>query len=192
MSWLFGFRGRFGRIEWWLMQIFSTMVAIAGIFIPYLNFANETNIDWAEAANYDPSQNSLTFIVTIPLLLIATWMPFAASVKRYHDRGKSGLWILIAFIPFGLLFFIIECGFFAGDDHDNYYGNIGPTTSKEALIASVYNGDNVRPDILARRNTPKTAMANQQVNEQKKPKTPVFGRRKNIHYPRNVAEVIDR
>jgi uncharacterized membrane protein YhaH (DUF805 family) len=44
-------------------------------------------------------------------------------VKRYHDRNKSGWWILIVFVPvIGGLWYFIECGFLRGTPGPNTYG----------------------------------------------------------------------
>jgi len=44
-------------------------------------------------------------------------------VKRYHDRDKSGWWVLIIFLPvIGALWYLIECGFLRGTDGNNAYG----------------------------------------------------------------------
>ncbi|MGI9665922.1 MAG: DUF805 domain-containing protein [Acidimicrobiia bacterium] len=61
--------------------------------------------------------------VGIILLLLLIWPAYALTVKRFHDRGKSGWWVLIWFIPaIGPLWVFIECGFLAGDDFTNEYG----------------------------------------------------------------------
>ena len=47
----------------------------------------------------------------------------AVAVKRYHDRDKSGWWILILFIPIiGLIWYIVELGFLPGTPGPNRYG----------------------------------------------------------------------
>ena len=45
------------------------------------------------------------------------------NIKRFHDRNKSGWWVLIALIPLvGALWIVIECGFLRGTVGDNRYG----------------------------------------------------------------------
>lgn len=182
MRFLFDFRGCIGRLEWWFLQFISMVIFMAGCVIIVHAFMLDANTSFMELANYQAENaepNAFVAILGLPLILITAWIGFTASVKRYHDRGKSGFWTLIVFIPFGSIFYIIECGFFAGDGHDNNYSNIGPTTSKNELISSVYNGDNVRPDILARRSAkPQSpAAASKKDIEPTKPKGPGFGRR---------------
>lgn len=51
------------------------------------------------------------------------WPSLAISIKRWHDRDKSGWWVLIAFIPFiGWLWALIETGFLEGTKGPNQYG----------------------------------------------------------------------
>ena len=51
-----------------------------------------------------------------PLASLAlAWVSFASVVRRMHDRGKSGWWALLYFVPgIGWLWLIIECGFLPG------------------------------------------------------------------------------
>jgi len=51
-------------------------------------------------------------------------------VKRWHDRGKSGLWVLIGFIPvIGWIWTLVECGFLEGTSGSNEYGSDPMQTS---------------------------------------------------------------
>src|SRR5260370_10106405 len=48
----------------------------------------------------------LAFVIFLPLL----WLGFVVSVKRWHDRNKSGLWIVINLAPvIGGRWSLIEC-----------------------------------------------------------------------------------
>jgi uncharacterized membrane protein YhaH (DUF805 family) len=55
--------------------------------------------------------------------VLAIWGGLAISIKRWHDRGKSGWWIFIGAIPIiGGLWVLIETGFLEGDPGPNQYG----------------------------------------------------------------------
>ena len=44
-------------------------------------------------------------------------------IKRFHDRDKSGWWVLIGLIPLiGPLWLLIELGFLKGTDGPNRFG----------------------------------------------------------------------
>jgi uncharacterized membrane protein YhaH (DUF805 family) len=45
------------------------------------------------------------------------------AIKRFHDRDKSGWWVLIALIPLiGWIWYLIEVGFLPGTNGPNQYG----------------------------------------------------------------------
>lgn len=55
--------------------------------------------------------------------LALLWPSLAISIKRWHDRDKSGWWVLIGFIPLiGWLWALIETGFLEGTKGPNQYG----------------------------------------------------------------------
>ena len=44
-------------------------------------------------------------------------------IKRFHDRDKSGWWVLIGLIPIiGAIWLLIELGFLKGTDGPNRFG----------------------------------------------------------------------
>ena len=81
----------------------------------------------------------LTHIICIALLVyfaavderffwcgfVVLWWPLVAnSIKRWHDRDKSGWWFLIVFVPFiGVAWAIIEKGFLPGTPGANRFGD---------------------------------------------------------------------
>ncbi|MDZ4737487.1 MAG: DUF805 domain-containing protein [Rhodospirillaceae bacterium] len=55
--------------------------------------------------------------------LVALWPWIAVTVKRLHDRNRSGWFILIALIPIiGSLYILIECGILKGTTGANRFG----------------------------------------------------------------------
>ena len=56
----------------------------------------------------------LYFIFIYPMIVI--------QIKRWHDRNKSGLWVLINFVPILGLWALIENGFLKGNESENDYG----------------------------------------------------------------------
>ncbi len=56
-----------------------------------------------------------TLVVLIPAILV--------YIKRFHDRDKSGWWVLIGLVPIiGAIWLLIELGFLAGTPGPNRYG----------------------------------------------------------------------
>lgn len=58
------------------------------------------------------------------LLSIALIYPgVAVGIKRFHDRDKTGWWVLVALIPIiGWIWYLVECGVLKGTEGDNKYG----------------------------------------------------------------------
>ena len=65
-------------------------------------------------------------VMLFSVTLLTTWMAFAVTIKRFHDRDKSGFWCLIVFVPLiGPLWQLVECGFLSGSDGSNRFGARG-------------------------------------------------------------------
>ncbi len=103
-EYLFSFDGRINRKQYW-MYVLPLIIIL--VVIPGLIFGIE-------------SQEAKT-ILTIGSL-ISVWPGLAIQVKRWHDRNKSGWWVLIAVIPIIGIWALIENGFLKGDESDNFYG----------------------------------------------------------------------
>lgn len=102
---LFNFDGRINRAKFWI-----------GIVILWA--ANAILVAIASAAN---SSGVWALYGLVSLVLI--WPSLAVSIKRWHDRGKSGWWVLIVLIPFiGWIWALIETGFLEGTRGPNQYG----------------------------------------------------------------------
>ena len=63
-----------------------------------------------------PDPDDLVFLALL-------WPSLALQVKRWHDRDKSGWFVLVNLIPFiGWLWTLIECGFLDGTQGPNRFG----------------------------------------------------------------------
>lgn len=102
---LFSFEGRINRAKFWLG------VVVIGV-VPWVFMMLAFMVD----------SGFLLWIAWL-LYLVVIWPAVAISIKRWHDRGKSGWWILIGFVPLiGGLWALIETGFLPGTSGTNQYG----------------------------------------------------------------------
>jgi uncharacterized membrane protein YhaH (DUF805 family) len=63
-------------------------------------------------------------VVSLLLVLAAIYPSICVTIKRWHDRDKSGWWILISLIPIvGAIWSLVECGFLKGTEGANRYGD---------------------------------------------------------------------
>jgi uncharacterized membrane protein YhaH (DUF805 family) len=107
---LFSFEGRIPRSVFW-MSLFVLGVVHLGVSAG-LNALGENNS-----------------LPAFAVILVLIWFAFvfiaglAIQVKRWHDRDKSGAWVLINLVPIiGGFWALIECGFLRGTEGPNDYG----------------------------------------------------------------------
>jgi uncharacterized membrane protein YhaH (DUF805 family) len=116
-----GLSGRVGRQTWWLGQLLLGLLLMVPYFIGVAVIAMTTDTAAAE-----PQPSSIGMMIGGVLIVVAAiaalWGTLALYIKRWHDRGKSGWWTLLAFIPIANIWALIECGFLRGTEGDNAYG----------------------------------------------------------------------
>ena len=120
---LFSFNGRINRAKFWLVLIATDVVffVLLGILMAATGMSMDVSPDGAM-----PSMGGggvIGGLVAFVLFVAAFWIGLAMGVKRYHDRNKSGWWVLIALVPvIGGLWYLIEAGFLPGTSGPNQYG----------------------------------------------------------------------
>ena len=77
-----------------------------------------------QAIAYATSQHAGLIATLMAILSIVLIYPgICIGIKRFHDRDKSGWWVLIALIPFiGWIWYLIEVFFLPGTRGPNKYG----------------------------------------------------------------------
>lgn len=105
------FTGRARRKEYWMFALFSAIISIVLMLIEYLIGLPQ----------------SLSSIYSLAVLLPG----LGVGVRRLHDTGRSGWWLLLALVPFiGAIVLIV---FFCLDSTpDNDYGP-NPKTEESVL-----------------------------------------------------------
>jgi uncharacterized membrane protein YhaH (DUF805 family) len=103
----FDFGGRTSRAQYWSFILFHFLIAfglaivdvIGGTFVDEVGFGLLSGL--------------YSLFMIIPSI--------AAFTRRLHDVGKSSWWLLLAFIPFGVLF-LFYLALKSGDENINTYG----------------------------------------------------------------------
>ncbi len=98
-------RGRIGRATYWRWGV----CALLG-----LGLLGHALLDIARL----PAQR----VESIVSLLLA-WPTIAISAKRWHDRNRSGWWVLVVLVPvLGWVWALLDNGFVRGDRGPNRFG----------------------------------------------------------------------
>ena len=102
---LFSFSGRINRMPYWMLGIGLSVVSwliivVAGLVLP----------------------ETLFYVGTVGVVIASAWIGLALSVKRAHDRGRSGWFVLVGFVPLLNLWPLVEFYFLRGTFGQNDYG----------------------------------------------------------------------
>ena len=125
------YAGRIGRGAYWLGLI--GLMVLQWIIIWLLLQLAHGSIDQlgilADGHEHELPPDvvqDLMIHIGLPMLIVSAlflYPSFALATKRWHDRGKSGWWSLIVFVPIiGGLWALIELGFLPGEEGVNAYG----------------------------------------------------------------------
>ncbi len=105
---LFSFEGRIPRSTYWLK-----------FNVPYLVIYLVCMLLDAVLGTYQKTQ---VFVIASIFALAAIYPSIAVSVKRFHDRGRSGWFLLVMLIPLVNIWPLIELWFLKGTTGSNQYG----------------------------------------------------------------------
>jgi uncharacterized membrane protein YhaH (DUF805 family) len=110
----FGFHGRFNRARYWLHSVLALAVAfILQMIVIYMFPIPDQLILMFKS---ETLQKAIMFIVGIAPAVTFLFISTAISVKRLHDRDKSGWWgVLYLALP-ALIFTGFVAGSQAGND----------------------------------------------------------------------------
>ncbi|MCW3481803.1 DUF805 domain-containing protein [Neisseriaceae bacterium JH1-16] len=107
VDFLFSFNGRISRSSYWVISLGVWFAIILMVLL---------------MAGAQSKGLSLVGVFG-PVFLVGFIISISASVRRFHDRNKSGWWYLIGFVPLiGSWWLLIENGFLKGTAGPNRYG----------------------------------------------------------------------
>jgi uncharacterized membrane protein YhaH (DUF805 family) len=104
----FGFSGRARRKEYWYFMLFYGLSLALGVVIDLLTgtFDDSVGLGWVSGAY---------FVATLPPAL-------AVSVRRLHDIGRSGCWLLLELLPLVGGAVLMVLAIFNGQPGPNAFG----------------------------------------------------------------------
>ena len=105
---LFSTKGRIPRSTYWYFSLGSGLIGLAMVILDLV----------LGTFDEDTGRGLFTTIVS----LILTIPSYAVSIKRLHDRDRSGWFVLVGMIPFVGIWMWIEVGFLRGTYGTNQYG----------------------------------------------------------------------
>ena len=99
--------GRITRSVLW--RRFFLPLAVTWLIVRYMQFVMDAR--------------GASSVVGVLFFLLAGWPLVAVSVKRLHDRNKSGWWLLVAVVPVaGWLWYVVDVAMLEGTRGPNRFG----------------------------------------------------------------------
>ncbi len=123
VAFLFSAKGRVSRGQYWLAFLAFTAINLVVLYLAFRPWiailTGHADAILADGVWYNLAQSLSVFIASC----LISWCSVVVTVKRWHDRNKSGWWALILFVPLiGSLWQLVECGFLPGTPGANTYG----------------------------------------------------------------------
>ncbi len=124
MEW-FSFDGRIDRATYWRYTIILAVASLV-LWVVYSIVATQlpiTETNWYTYQSEVKASGVVWFLICLGLYLVMGFSSLSVSVRRWHDHGKSGIWVLVGIIPLvGGLYSFYMLGFAEGEDGPNEYG----------------------------------------------------------------------
>jgi uncharacterized membrane protein YhaH (DUF805 family) len=106
---LFSFEGRIHRSTYWLKYMVPLFFVMIASFL----------LDIILGTSFQPGGLGLIYLL---MALLSIYPSIAVNVKRCHDRGRSGWFILLMLVPLLNIWPAIELYFLRGTVGPNQYG----------------------------------------------------------------------
>ncbi|MBL8546226.1 MAG: DUF805 domain-containing protein [Hyphomonadaceae bacterium] len=123
VSLLFGFKGRINRVQFWLGNIGAGFGGIMLLFLLGVMFIPTAEIPKTGAGMLH--MMSVMGLVLFPPLALIAWISFALQTKRFHDRGRSGLWTLLPLLPGFMISATVFAALAGGETPEQALSSIG-------------------------------------------------------------------
>ncbi len=113
---LFSTEGRINRKQWWFGQLLA--IVIGSVLSSIFHISIPHHVSFFKVF----SLHNITIGALIGVIYF--WIHLALNMKRWHDINKSGLWVILNYIPvIGFFVSLVVCGIVRGVEGDHYGGN---------------------------------------------------------------------
>lgn len=123
VSLLFSFRGRINRVQYWLGSIGTGFGGMMLFFLLGVLFLPSGEIP-KTSAGVAQMLSTVGLVMGLPLMLIS-WVGMALQTKRFHDRGRSGLWVLLPMLPVTMIMISVASSVASGAHPEQVASSIG-------------------------------------------------------------------
>lgn len=113
---LFGFRGRIGRLDYWVIGTAYSFTSVVGYYA-FGQEAGSLNFADISAVNHDPGFVLRFFTFCFVMMMLR----LSLEARRFQDRGLSGYWYFGYLVPFLNLYLLLANSVLPGTKGPNDY-----------------------------------------------------------------------
>jgi uncharacterized membrane protein YhaH (DUF805 family) len=118
-QYLFSLNGRIGRGRWWFGQLLNLLaVLVLNSFLILLTPDRFT----AKPGQVAHPMGIVPMLILLAAFLACVYSNLAIDVKRCHDRGWSGWFLLVGLIPLISIWVFVELAILPGEEGPNKFG----------------------------------------------------------------------
>jgi len=134
---LFSFKGRIQRLYWWVATL--AVGAVAGIATTLLEYGARSSGSFVPDPGSDQIAPTGIFGAAITAIGLANlWINLALSVKRLHDRDRTGAWVFLQILLVFLAVIMIVVAIAVPKEQDGLWVILAGLTGIAALVVSVW------------------------------------------------------
>src|SRR5262245_18582506 len=134
---LFSFKGRINRKPWWLATIAVGLAAsvITGIIEVAARTSGQTTVD---PITHQIEPTGIFGVLVGVVGLVDVWIAFALSVKRLHDRDRTGWWLIWQLITVVLAVILVVVALAVPDEQGAVWYALAGAAGLAAFAISVW------------------------------------------------------
>lgn len=134
---LFSFKSRIQRLYWWVTTI--AVGAAAGAATTILNVAAKSAGQVEISPDTQFVEPTGIFGAAVAAVGLANlWVNFALSVKRLHDRDRTGWWLLVQTLLVVLTVFLVVLAFAMPEEQRSAWWAIAAPVGIAAFVISIW------------------------------------------------------
>jgi uncharacterized membrane protein YhaH (DUF805 family) len=121
---LLTFRGRITRKQIWTAVLAYVVIAVVTVVLfKAMTIVIPGSIDEDGAFSVDGLAALPYIALGLAYVVFSIWSGICVGIKRYHDRDKSGWWLLIQLVPIiGAIWYFVEVFCLSGTPGPNRFG----------------------------------------------------------------------
>lgn len=134
---LFSFKGRIRRLHWWVASLAAGAIAsiVTAILEAVARASGHAMVN-LETDQFEPT--GILGLLVAAVALANMWVAFALSVKRLHDRDRTGWWLVWQLLIIVLAVILIIVAIAVAKEHGALWYALAGASGLAAFAISVW------------------------------------------------------